>query len=105
MSSSIRYEESSRRDFVRVVRSRAEGGLVIVRTLRSRAKGKLVLVRDFVRPLQCHAEGEHVLIWMVRGIKQARLHPSGTKSREESLSTSVRYEVPRGELVYIRPVR
>ena len=51
--------------------------------------------RDFIRPLRCRREGEHVRIRLVQGIKKAGLHLSDTKSQEESLSMSVRYEESR----------
>ena len=113
MSSSIRYEESSRWDFVPSVRSRVKG------------EGSFSSVRydessrwDFVRPLRSRVKGEHVLVRLVLGIKQVGLHPFSLKSRKESLSTFVRYEessrqdfihpVHRlviGGLVLIGPVR
>ena len=72
MSTSVRYEKSSKREFVRLVRS-------------------------------C-AIGWHVLIWLIRGIKQAGLRPHGTKSNEESKSTSVRYKKSSGR-DFVRLVR
>ena len=38
--------------------------------------------RDFVRPVRSHMKGELVLIHPLRGIKQAGLRPSYTKSRK-----------------------
>ena len=112
MSSSARYEESSGRDFIRLVR--------------------------------CHVKVGLVLVYPVRGIKQAGLRPFSTKShegrarprpfgtlnqaggtssvryevaRKESMSsfvgtryqaggtTSVRFEFVQEELVHVRPAR
>ena len=47
---------------------------------------------DFVCPLRSRVKGEHVLVRLVRGIKQVGLHPSGLNSCKKSLSTFVRYE-------------
>ena len=37
---------------------------------------------DYILPVRCRVKGEHVLVCPVRGIMQAGLRPSGTKSRE-----------------------
>ena len=60
--------------------------------------------RDFILSVRSHAKGEHVLVRLVRGIKQAGLHPSGTKFHKESFSTFFHY----GESSmrdFVRPVR
>ena len=66
---------------------------------------------DFVRPVRSRAEGELVHVHPVRGIMQAGLRLSGTKSRDRPTgmrnqvggTTSVRYEVTHGELVHVHP--
>ena len=60
--------------------------------------------RHFVCLLRSHAKGEHVLVQLVRGIKQAGLRPSNTKSCKEILSTSVRY-VESTWRVFVRLIR
>ena len=64
LSTSIRYEESSRQNFIHLVQSYSKGGFVLIRLVRCRVKGKLVLFRS------------------VRGIKLAKLHTTGPKSCE-----------------------
>ena len=48
--------------------------------------------QNFIHPLRSHVNGEYVLLRLVRGIKQAGLHPSSTKLHKECFSMSVRYE-------------
>ena len=74
--------------------------------------------RDFVHPVRCRMKRELVLVRLVGGIKLTRLHLSGTKSRKEILTTSVRYDESsrwdfvrlirnraNGGLVLVRPLR
>ena len=63
LSSSVRYEKLSKRDFVRLVQSYGKGWLV--------------------------------RFCLARGIKQAGLRSSGTKSRMDNVSTSVQYDESR----------
>ena len=86
---------------------------------------------DFVRPVRSRAKGADVLVRLVSGIKQAGVHPSGTKSCDTKAcprllssrnhaggTSSVRYEVARKECMsssswymessrrdYVAPVR
>ena len=73
LSSSVWYQESHGRDFVRLVRSRTKRGLVHVLLYTKSSK------RDFVRPVRSRTKREHVLVQLVCGINLAGLHPSGTK--------------------------
>ena len=87
---SIWYEESSRWDFVCLVRSPLKGGYVLIHQVWCSVNGKLVLFvwneessrQDIVRPDRSRMNGSLVLICPVRGIKQAGLRPSDTKSLE-----------------------
>ena len=157
LSSSVRYVESSRWDYVCLVYKHANGQLVLVRPVRGlnqaglRTSGtksherraspcpsgtwniagvissvwfevsqKVCLSSsfrykesskwDFVRLVQSHAKGEHVLVRLVQGITLARLRPSGMKSRKMKAyplpsdtrnqaggTPFVRYEVARKE--------
>ena len=104
LSTSGRYEKSTRMDFVRLVRSRAIGGhLISVRYEESS-------MRDFVRPVRSHVKGGLVLVCPVREIKLAGLRPFGTKSCERracphmfgtrnraGYTSSIHYEVTRME--------
>ena len=102
MSSSIWYEELSRRDFVSPLQSRAKGGLSSFIRYEESSR------RDFTCLVQSHVLGRLVLICLVRGNKQAGLRLSGTMSHKRSAcprssntrnqvdrTTSVRYEVVR----------
>ena len=102
LSSSVEYQESCERDFVRLLRSRVKGQQVLVQLVRqinqatlppsstkSRRESLSMSVRyeesirpDFVRPVRSHAIGGPFIVPLVRGIKHAGLLPSSTKSRE-----------------------
>ena len=86
LSSFVRYEESCRRNFIHLVQS--------------------------------HEKGELVLVCLVRGIKQEGLCSSGSilhetrasprpfgRRNQASKTLSIRYEVARGDLDHVRPVR
>ena len=99
LSSSIRYEESSKQDFIRPVRSRTKGEHVLVLHVRgikqvglhssdkkSCKESLSTFVRyeelsrwDFARPVHSRAKRGHVVVRLVRGIKYVGLHPSSTK--------------------------
>ena len=129
-SSSVLYDESSRQDFVRPLQSHVKEEHVHVRLVRdikqvglhqSSSNSHMESLstflqyeessrRDFIRLVRCHVIGGHVLVGPVRRIKHARLHPSGTKSRERKAcsrpsgmwnhagwTSSIRYEIMRKE--------
>ena len=112
MSTFIRFKESSRRDsFVRYKVTRNEG-------LSSSIQYEESSKRDFVRPIRSCAKGWLVLVRLERGIKQAGLRPSVTKScdrnacprpagtrNQASGTTSIQYEVVQGELLHVCPLR
>ena len=100
LSSSIWYEESRKQDFVRPIRSRVNGGLVLIRLVRRNQACEISSVLyevtqkecltlfvqyeessrlDFVSLVRRHAKGELVLVLSVRGIKLAGLRLSDTK--------------------------
>ena len=92
------------RDFVRPVQNRVKGRLVLVVWYEESSR------LDFVGTVRSHAKGGLALIRLLRGIKQAALHLSGTKPRERRASqhpsgtmnqaggtSSIRYEVVRKE--------
>ena len=65
----VQYEESSRRDFVRLVQFTRKEGLTTFILYEESS------TRDFV-PVRSRTKGELVLIRLVRGIKQAGLRLS-----------------------------
>ena len=99
-TSSVQYEFAQKEGCPRPAGMRNQAsGTLSVRYDVARREGSSSSVRynessrwDFARPLQSCVKGEHVLARLVWGIKQVGQHPSGSKSRNESLSTFIRYE-------------
>ena len=79
MSSSVQYEESIRREFVRPVRSRTKGELVFVRLVRR-------IKQVGLRPSGTKSRETKACPHSHDGIKDARLHLASMKSREWSAS-------------------
>ena len=79
MSSSIRFDESIRWEFVRPVRSHTNGELVLIRRVRRIKQARL-------RPSDTKSFKMNACPRPHEGIKHARLHPASMKSHERSAS-------------------